>query len=485
MLRRRRVGQEWEYGFFHPLIHDVVYHSLLPEDRASLHEKTGIAMESMHSDHLDDYTDMLAHHYGNSDNIEKALHYLTLAGDKACELKSYWEALDYYGMAMKRAEVLTDEKRKKQVMVDLVLKRTIPPRHFLGCLEEDVEELERYLEWAEELGDVGKTGLFYMWLTFDTAEMGEHEKTMKYIKAYNEVVDEGQRSFWVPVNEAVIYRNQARYEDLISFCRNELAGPPVEQAEERRIANFQGMIKDAELIMGRISWNDALNVELELLDLYIKKSRSLTGSYACIGALYHDMGEWEKAIAEFEKALSMSPSLLWVKISTIPLGHAYCKTGQLGKGIGLLERWKAYTKRVGRGDLTVCEYCLPLAEGYLGQGDSDKAKFNVDEALQIARSKGLPLHEAQAYRILGEINAPNDFPSAESLFSRSLGIMQRIKARNEEGITELSWGRACQQHGEVDQARAHLTRAEEIFEELGTTRYLEWTREAIAELEDN
>ena len=63
--------------------------------------------------------------------------------------------------------------------------------------------------------------------------------------------------------------------------------------------------------------------------------------------------------------------------------------------------------------------------------------------------------------------------------------MQRIKARNEEGITELSWGRACQQHGDVDQARAHLTRAAEIFEVLGTTRYLEWTREAIADLEKN
>ncbi len=74
---------------------------------------------------------------------------------------------------------------------------------------------------------------------------------------------------------------------------------------------------------------------------------------------------------------------------------------------------------------------------------------------------------------------------AEDNFSRSLEIMQRIKARNEEGKTELSWGRACQQHGDTEQASGHLTRAAEIFEELGTVRYLEWTREAIAELEKN
>ena len=61
MLQRRRVGDDWEYHFRHPLIHDAVYHSLLPEDRAALHEKAGVAIESMHSEHLDDYTDILAH----------------------------------------------------------------------------------------------------------------------------------------------------------------------------------------------------------------------------------------------------------------------------------------------------------------------------------------------------------------------------------------------------------------------------------------
>jgi len=53
--------------------------------------------------------------------------------------------------------------------------------------------------------------------------------------------------------------------------------------------------------------------------------------------------------------------------------------------------------------------------------------------------------------------------------------MQRIKAKNEEGVTALSWGCACKAHGDIAQARIHLTRAAEIFEALGTERYLEWT----------
>jgi len=63
--------------------------------------------------------------------------------------------------------------------------------------------------------------------------------------------------------------------------------------------------------------------------------------------------------------------------------------------------------------------------------------------------------------------------------------MQRIKAKNEEGKTELSWGRACKGHGDIEQARAHLTRAAEIFEALETERYLQWTREDLAKLESS
>ena len=195
------------------------------------------------------------------------------------------------------------------------------------------------------------------------------------------------------------------------------------------------------------------------------------------------MGEWDEGIAECETALDMSPSGIGISFVATPLGDAYCKAGQIDKGIAMLERWKTHAKRVGWGAISECEYCLPLAEGYLMQGDISKARANVDEALQIALEQGYALHEAKAHRISGEIIAPTDFPSAENHFSRSLAIMQRIKARNEEGKTELSWGWACHQNGDVDRARAHLTRAAEIFQELGTTRYLEWTREDLAKLD--
>jgi len=492
MLQRKRVGQEWEYGFFHPLIHDVVYHSLLSEDRASLHEKAGTAIESMHSEKLDDYTDLLAHHYGHSDHIEKALHYLTLAGDNAYELKTHWEALDYYCMAIKRAEELLDKQRKKQVTVDLVLKRTLS-RHFLGMLQVDIEEAEKYLEWAEELGDQEKLLDLCDYITCHSCVAGDMVRTEKYIeldaaldeKIYNtnSYVEEGYRLF--------CYFASNNLESLVA-----LAKPAVEYSDKDNLptnrSHFTARISLTSKIYALMGqWKKALDLSQTVLDLAIDGSGGTLGSsiiwaHCSMEVIYIGMGEWEKAIEEGEAAMNMSPSeLAAIEWLIAPLGDAYCEAGQLSKSIDLLEHWQEYIKRIGEvGKIIECDHCLPLAKAYFAQGDTGMALRNANRAWHIANTQGYPVREAQAHRILGKIHSETDFSLANDHFSRSLKIMQRIKASNEEGITELSWGRAFQQHGDMEQAKVHLTRAAKIFDELGTARYLEWTREAIAELED-
>jgi tetratricopeptide (TPR) repeat protein len=474
MLQRRRVGEDWEYHFRHPLIHDVVYHSLLLEDQVVLHEKTGEAIESLHPEKLDDYTDLLAHHYGHSDSIDKALHYLTLAGDKANQLRSHWEALDYYGRAMATAERLTDERRQKQVIVDLVLKRSSPPRHRLGALRPDVEELEKYVGWAEAIGDREKIERFYVRLASHYWYLGEIAASLRYINRHENCFDS---TLWMKFVAASCCLLQANYEAAIVQLQTVVNSKVDEQWYQRQWSVI--FLASAYGLMGQ--WHESLKTCQMALDASIEHADStlMMLGRAVLGQVYLSLGEWEKAIAECETALDMSPSGIAMPWVATVLGDAYCKAGQLDKGIALPERWIAYAKRVGRGPIVECGYCLPLAQGYLAQGDRDKARANVDEALEIALAKGYPLQQAQAHRILGEILAPTDFPTAEDHFSCSLEIMQRIKARNEEGVTELSWGRACQQHGDMAQARTHLTRAAEIFEALGTTRYLEWTREAL------
>jgi len=490
MLQRRRVGDDWEYNFYHPLIYDVVYHSLLPEDRASLHEKTGAIIESMHSDRLDDYTDILAHHYGCSNNIEKALHYLTLAGEKATKLASYWEALDYYDKAMEKAKGLPDSRHKRQILVDLVLKRT-GPRHMLGASRRDVEEHDEYLEWVEELDDREKIQLYYGWAASHSSYMGDVARLEFYGQKVANMRDlpswlSGRdHSMIIDSFHAVQYFGSEDFQAHVSLIQKVDVSTDFSKIDPQS-AVFRSIVRaKVHCLMGQ--WNESLKVSHAALELAAESSQgtAIIWARAGLGGVYRYMGDWKKAIDECQSALDMSPSNLLISWIITPLGEAYCKSCQLDRGLSLLEHWLAYTRRIGEVEyITECKYCLPLAEGYLAKGDIGKALENANRALEIARMRKYPVCKALAHRILGEILASTDFPLAEDHFSRSLEIMQRIKARNEEGKTELSWGRACQQHGDIEQAKAHLNRAAEIFEELGTTRYLEWTQEAIAELEN-
>lgn len=395
MLQRRRVGKDWEYNFRHPLIHDVVYHSLLLEDRAALHSKIGAAIEGLYPEKLDDYTDLLAHHYGHSDNVEKALHYLILAGDNARKLASYWEALDYYGMAMEKAEGLTDEQRKKQVIVDLVIKRSFA-RHWLGALKPDIAEHEKYLGLVEELADKERGLPFYRYLI--THHVWMFEEFGKF-KGYCEkrtslggdviILDEKifgkgyeRLRAWGflakgQYESAIIVAGQiaeaAKMEKDIVYTRTLIPLMPVIAS----ICNFLWIMAKAYAAMGH--WNESLRACQAILDVAVEYSEStyiMTG-HGGLGNTYVAMGEWDKAIAECETFLDRSPSGISIGLVAIPLGDAYCKAGQIDKGIALLERWKTYVKRVGHGAYEECEYCLPLAEGYLMQGDISKARVNV------------------------------------------------------------------------------------------------------------
>ena len=66
-----------EYIFKHALTQEVAYNSVLMERRKQLHERTGAAIETLLRKFIDDHLDELAHHYGRSANVPKAVEYLS------------------------------------------------------------------------------------------------------------------------------------------------------------------------------------------------------------------------------------------------------------------------------------------------------------------------------------------------------------------------------------------------------------------------
>jgi class 3 adenylate cyclase/tetratricopeptide (TPR) repeat protein len=91
---------EAEYTFRHALTHEVAYGSLLHERRRGLHASILDVLERLHSCHLAEHVEMLAHHATRAEIATKAFRYLREAGVKAVERSANRQAVDFLERAL-------------------------------------------------------------------------------------------------------------------------------------------------------------------------------------------------------------------------------------------------------------------------------------------------------------------------------------------------------------------------------------------------
>ncbi|NIS59982.1 MAG: AAA family ATPase [Proteobacteria bacterium] len=96
LLYERGIYPQSTYLFKHALTQEVAYNSLLLKRSKEIHEEIGKAIEALYPDRLEEHYELLAYHYSHSGNTDKAVEYLSQAGDRARGLYAHQEAIDYY-----------------------------------------------------------------------------------------------------------------------------------------------------------------------------------------------------------------------------------------------------------------------------------------------------------------------------------------------------------------------------------------------------
>jgi tetratricopeptide (TPR) repeat protein len=100
---------ELEYIFKHAITHDVAYNSLLVARRKELHCLTAETIEMLFPEQPDELAPTLAYHYGVAEAHDKAIHYLSLAGDRAKSIFANAEAIAFYRGALEHSSLLRHE----------------------------------------------------------------------------------------------------------------------------------------------------------------------------------------------------------------------------------------------------------------------------------------------------------------------------------------------------------------------------------------
>jgi ABC-type transport system substrate-binding protein/class 3 adenylate cyclase len=116
---RRRPAPE--YRFRHGLVQEVAYATLVEPARRRLHRLVGEALEDVHRESLDEVYDLLARHFSEADDAQKAAEYLLMAGDAARKIYADQEALEHYRRARTFLARLGDERRARDTLFKIAL----------------------------------------------------------------------------------------------------------------------------------------------------------------------------------------------------------------------------------------------------------------------------------------------------------------------------------------------------------------------------
>jgi predicted ATPase len=99
-IHERRGTPDIEYTFKHGLIQETAYNSILERRRRELHELIARSVEALFADRLEEFYAVLAYHFSQAEQWEKAQDYLIKAGDQAGRLAGNAEAVAHYQGAL-------------------------------------------------------------------------------------------------------------------------------------------------------------------------------------------------------------------------------------------------------------------------------------------------------------------------------------------------------------------------------------------------
>jgi class 3 adenylate cyclase len=172
------AGNSTDYLFKHALVRDALYQSLLTEPRKALHGRIAAEIERRSGNRLIEVAEVLAHHYDQTDNIDKAYVFLALAGKKSLGVNSLDEAERHLARALALMEATpstTDDVGFADLLADLTsvyLWKLLPAR--------SIDVVERHIERLYGLNDLPQSVIvlsnyvFSLQCALRWREMGKH-----------------------------------------------------------------------------------------------------------------------------------------------------------------------------------------------------------------------------------------------------------------------------------------------------------------------
>lgn len=509
-IRARTLQPDLEYIFKHALTQEVVYNGLLKKERQAVHERIGLVMEQLFSERLPEFYETLAYHYRQGQSPQKAVDYLTKAGEKSFKKYALDEAHSYFREAYdllsnKTYNTTEDEK----LLIDLIIKWGYV-YHYRADYMGLINLLKAHEALAESHADKNKLVMFYGWLGWALARRDALQDGYQYLRRALQIAEnvgdmEGVGRCCAQL--AYVGADLGMLDEAITFA---------ERARDiaKRFESEQELFRVAYSSSAYAHWlrgdvKKVADFAQALLEYGKKRSNMYCIAYYYIAMGYSraTAGDIPSAIEFYKKTIQHTPDPMVSHAAKALLGMSYLSLNRMNEARDAFEEVIEHNRKYGYewigAPAMAMKGMVLIAQGDLKQGMSlyENGMRILLESKSLFRYGGGHYLMGRVYSKMalggGEkkdfsffVNnigfliktLPFAHKKAEEHFNTAINTAGEIGAKNYLGLAYLELGKLHKAKGRTEKARDCICNAIDAFEECEADVYLKQAREALASL---
>jgi adenylate cyclase len=482
-LYKTALYPEPEHAFKHALTHEVAYGSQLAERRARVHASVARAIEALYPDKLDERAALLAHHW-------------EAAGDALAAVQWHSRAAVWTGMSnpaaafhhWKQVRSLLEAVPESEEATALGIGARIQMLNFgwrMGMSEEEANNIfAEGRELAEQAEDLASQAFLHGVYGAACGMAGNVQADIKFITEATRLAEQlGGIDLQAATRAHFHYALYAigRLSDAVACAERviELTGGDSTIGVE--LVGISSMIHAVYLralyltSMGR-------NEEAEdVMDRGMQLARE-HNQMEIIGWAHGDTvrisyyaGDVPRALKNARQAVKIAEKIGSGFSRVIAygwLGIAHVLAEEWPQAMEVLEKTLKTLREERTGREREVEFLAWLAEACLGVGDADRARTTVEEAVALAKERGVIFQECLAQTSLARVLLRTDGANAQgkikAALERALELVEESGGKMEEPFIRVELAELARLTGDADARERELREAHHLFTDMGT-----------------
>jgi predicted ATPase len=473
-IQRVDGGSLSRYRFQHILFQRYLYGSLDEVERVHLHEQVGAALEGLYGDRLDAAANavQMARHFEEARIVEKAAHYLYIAGGRAVQLSAYRDGIAHLTRGLNLLETLPPSPGRARQELDLQIALGFAYHGTLGTHQPEVEHtFTRARDLCKEVGSRTQMVQILGGLVVLYYVRGEHHLAQELAREGLELAEEE--------NDPLLMMLCHWHLGFVLFCLGEFQEAlrhlrsVLDSYDPSRHHHALLFVRGADAGLGAMAYEVCCLWCLGYPDQALERSRvaltlalelnhpfSLADVLCFAGCLFSAMrrdGEsLERHAVQLVRLVQERNIEAWLGTAMRYQGEALVFQGKVEAGTAQAQ--KAITGMAFEGERIYFSGTFAiLAEVQMNAGQLEEAQAILNEALAMIEGTDERFWEAELHRLQGEIFLKRGQEAqAETSLQRAIEIARRQHAKSLELRAAMSLCRLWNRQGKATEARQLL-----------------------------